>query len=126
MDPKIIAVDFDDTLCENMYPDIGEPKNSVIEYILEEQSKGSKIILWTCRTGVNLANAVDWCREHGIIFDAINDDLDSIKEKHGDTGKKIYADIYIDDKGVPPVFCKKGFRKAIRKIYDLIAADLIY
>ena len=126
MTPKIIAVDFDDTLCENMYPDIGPPRTSVIEYILEEQAKGSKIILWTCRVGVHLENAITWCKEQGITFDAINDDVEETKEKYNnECGRKIYADIYIDDKGVPPIFCKKGFRNAIRRIYDTIIGDLI-
>lgn len=29
---KIIAVDFDGTLCENAWPNIGAPKEAVIDY----------------------------------------------------------------------------------------------
>lgn len=49
MDNKIIAVDFDGTLCENQWPEIGEPKKEVITYLKERQTAGDKLILWTCR-----------------------------------------------------------------------------
>lgn len=47
MNSKIIAVDFDGTLCENKWPEIGEPKKGVIEYLKERRKNGAKLILWT-------------------------------------------------------------------------------
>ena len=98
--PKTIAVDFDGTLCENKYPKIGEPKTDVISRLISEQANGAKIILWTCREGKLLAEAVKWCNMRGIYFDAVNE---NIKERidffKGDL-RKIGADEYLDDKAV--------------------------
>lgn len=102
MKNKIIAVDFDGTLCENKYPEIGEPRADVIEKLLQEQRNGAHTILWTCRRGEELAAAVYWCIERGIAFDAINDNLNYNVEKFGGDTRKIYADEYWDDKAVLP------------------------
>jgi len=96
---KIIAVDFDGTLCENQWPEIGPPNDEVIRYILEEQKLGAKLILWTNRSSVELLAARRWSEEHGIVFDAVNENLPEIIEAFGgrDT-RKVYADEYIDDR----------------------------
>ena len=97
----IIAVDFDGTLAEEVnFPKWGEPKKSNIEYIKNLKNEGNKLILWTCREGDALKMAVNWCRSIGIEFDAINENL-SPKfqvENYGYNCRKIYADIYFDDK----------------------------
>lgn len=102
MAERIIAVDFDGTLCENAWPGIGEPIEPVLMYIKYQQQTGAKIILWTCRVGDKLDAAVAWCRERGIIFDAINENLPEIIRAFGGDCRKIYADEYIDDKNVLP------------------------
>ena len=99
---KIIAVDFDGTLCENKWPEIGEPINRVIEFIKNKQKNGTKIILWTCREGKRLLEAAIWCEKHGLIFDAINESLPESAEKYNGYSRKVYADIYIDDKSINP------------------------
>lgn len=99
MDYKIIAVDFDGTLCENKWPDIGEPNTELIDYLLEEKKMGSKIILWTCRAGVELFDAVLWCYEHGLTFDSINKNIKAaIDMFNGRDTRKIFAHEYIDDR----------------------------
>lgn len=98
MTNKIIAVDFDGTLCKNNYPDIGEPNTKLINYLKTIKEDGNKLILWTCRKNEKLTDAVKWCKEKGLIFDAVNENLqESIKFFDGDS-RKIFADIYIDDK----------------------------
>ncbi len=67
--PRIIAVDFDGTLCENKYPDIGAPIPTVIEFVKRQKADGDIVILWTCRAGQQLADAVTWCKNQGLIFD---------------------------------------------------------
>ena len=94
---RIIAVDFDGTLCENKWPDIGEANYELIAYILGEQLKGSKIILWTCRAEERLEKALEWCEDKGLIFDAVNENLPEVIEAFGGDTRKIYADEYIDD-----------------------------
>lgn len=95
---KIIAVDFDGTLCENRWPEIGPPNEEVINYIKDEKAKGTKIILWTCRHGRDLKKVVKWCKEQGLIFDAVNRNLKSVIQAFGSDTRKIFANEYIDDK----------------------------
>lgn len=62
MNEQIIAVDFDGTLCENKWPEIGEPNTELISYLIEmRKTFDAKIILWTCRAGEMLDKAVNWC-----------------------------------------------------------------
>lgn len=102
MQYKIIAVDFDGTLCENAWPDIGDPIQPVIDYVLSEQANGSKLILWTNRHHESLEEAVSWCENHGIAFDAVNENLPEVIEEFGGDTRKIFADEYIDDKATMP------------------------
>ena len=97
---KIIAVDFDGTLCENNYPGIGNPRKRIIKRLLKEQKKGAKIILWTCRTGKPLKYALDWCAYHGIHFDAVNESLPESIKHWGTDPRKICATEYWDDRAV--------------------------
>lgn len=100
-DYKIYAVDFDGTLCREKYPDIGDANTALINYLINQKKRGSKIILWTCRTGELLQKAVELCRQHGLEFDAVNDNLPEIIEFYGVNSRKVYADYYIDDLSLP-------------------------
>ena len=99
---KIIAVDFDGTLCENKWPDIGAPNTELIGYLKDQQKNGAKLILWTCRSRRTLKAALKWCKEQGLIFDAVNENLKSVIKSFGSDTRKIFATEYIDDK-----MCKK-------------------
>lgn len=96
----IYAIDFDGTLCQDKWPDIGEPNMCLINKLIQVQKLGAKLILWTCRHGTYLQDAVDWCKERGLIFDAINDNLPEIVEKYGINVRKVYATYYIDDSSI--------------------------
>lgn len=100
--PKIIAVDFDGTLCEDKWPEIGEPNQKVIDYIQKQYFSGAKIILWTCREGQDLVNALVWCMRQGLIFDAVNENLPEIIDEFGSDRRKIFAHEYLDDKALRP------------------------
>ena len=102
MNYRIIAVDFDGTLCYSNWPELGEPNMPLIEYLRAQKKSGDKLILWTCRAGEALENAVSWCRELHLEFDAVNDNLPEIIEKYGNNSRKITCDYYIDDKAVLP------------------------
>ena len=99
----VIAVDFDGTLVENgVYPYASKPIIKNIEYIKKMKSEGHKIILWTCREKESLKNAIKFCNDYGIELDAINENVD-IEDKIRDFGynsRKVYADIYLDDKSI--------------------------
>ena len=97
---KVIAIDFDGCLCENAWPDIGAPIQATIDRMKREQALGSRFILWTCRNGYKLLNALEWCKQHGITFDAVNENLPDIIELYSGDCRKIFADEYWDDKAV--------------------------
>ena len=70
-----IAIDFDGCLCVNKYPDIGAPNLAVIAKAKRRQAAGAGLILWTCREGKLLEDAVAACARWGLHFDAINESL---------------------------------------------------
>lgn len=98
----IIAVDFDGTLVENKWPEIGDAIEPVVKYVKHRQSNGARIILWTNRSGDRLNEAVNWCSDHGIILDAINENLPDAIEFFGGDCRKIFANEYLDDRAVSP------------------------
>ena len=99
---KIIAVDFDGTLCFSNWPELSEPNRPLIEYLCSQKKSGNRLILWTCRAGEALEKAVFWCKEQGLYFDAINDNLPEVVEQYGNNSRKITCDFYIDDKALLP------------------------
>ncbi len=95
-----IAVDFDGTIVEHRYPDIGEEKLFAFETLKQLQKLGHQLILWTFRYGKELDDAVDYCRKRGIEFYAVNksypeEEFDEVK-----ASRKIDADVFIDDRNV--------------------------
>jgi hydroxymethylpyrimidine pyrophosphatase-like HAD family hydrolase len=94
-----IAVDFDGTIVEHDYPDIGKEKLFAFQTLKELEKMGAYLILWTFRTGKELDAAVEYCRKNGIEFYAVNKNYP--EEIFDETvSRKINADIYIDDKNL--------------------------
>lgn len=111
---RIIAVDFDGTLCRDCYPDIGEANEDLIRRLKELRAGGDRLILWTCRKGERLEEALRFCFVRGLIFDAVNENLREVVEKFGGDSRKIFADIYIDDRGLTPqrvLKCEKNGKR---------------
>lgn len=101
MTNKIVAVDFDGTLFENSYPQIGLPKWNVINKCKELMRKGVDLILWTCRESTDLENAVNACLAVGLEFKYINENPQwAIDKWSGNDSRKVGADYYIDDKNL--------------------------
>lgn len=96
---EIIAVDFDGTIVEHAFPQIGKPIPFAIETLLKLQKEGYRLVLWTVRTGRLLNEAVTYCRERGLEFYAINCEYPEEKVT-AESGRKIAADIYIDDRNL--------------------------
>ncbi|MGJ8592156.1 MAG: BT0820 family HAD-type phosphatase [Aquaticitalea sp.] len=98
-DKLIIGVDFDGTIVEDAFPKIGKPRIFAFETLKKLQEDGHRLILWTYRSGTKLDEAVKFCEDNGIIFYAVNK---SFPEEQFDYTKsrKIYADIYIDDRNI--------------------------
>ena len=99
-DYEIYAVDFDGTLCENQWPEIGEPKQKIIDFCIYKREQGHKLILWTCRTAEQTKEAVKWCNDRGLFFHAVNSNLPNEIAKYNNDPRKIGADYYIDDKNI--------------------------
>lgn len=93
----IIAVDYDETLVSN-----GQPNMRLLAQLKREQKSGNIVILWTCREDKSLVEAVNTLRQNGFIPNFVNQNTPDVIARMGRDSRKIYADIYIDDKGVRP------------------------
>lgn len=93
----IIAIDFDGTIVENAFPDVGTPKPNAIETIKRWKRRGHHIIIWTCRsTDETLAPMEKFLNDNNVPYDKINDNVTT----NFHPNPKIYADVYIDDRGI--------------------------
>lgn len=112
----IIATDFDGTIVQHRFPEIGEELPHAISVLKALQKAGHKVFLWTMRGHPNyemfghtvhledgkdsgkvierdtLQEALDWCKERGLVFDGVNESPAQFS-----TSKKQYAALYIDD-----------------------------
>jgi beta-lactamase class D len=95
-----IAVDFDGTIVEHEYPKIGKTKLFAFETLKELQKQNHKLILWTYRTGIYLDDAVNFCKSNGIEFFAVNANFPDENISESGKSRKIYADVYIDDRNI--------------------------
>ena len=99
-----IAVDFDGTIVTHAYPAIGKPIPFAIDTLKKlQQEDHHQLILWTCREGELLKEAVDYCTSRGLEFYAINSNF---PEETSDIvrARKLEADLFIDDRnlgGIP-------------------------
>ena len=97
----IIAVDFDGTIVEHRYPAIGRELPFAIETLKKLAKEGHRLILWTVREGRLLEEAVQFCRERGLEFYAVNRDYpEEEKNKNNHFSRKLKADLWIDDRNV--------------------------
>ena len=93
------AIDFDGTLSFGKWPEVGPANYDLIEFLKSRRNNGDKLILWTCRENETLKQAVEWCSEQGLEFDAINDNLPEMIERFGNS-RKVGCDFYIDDRAL--------------------------
>lgn len=91
-----IAVDFDGTIVEHKYPEIGKEKPFAIATLKRLQEEGNRLILWTSREDDLLDAAIAFCHERGLDFYAVNgnEPADALFHRHS---TKVVADVYIDD-----------------------------
>lgn len=104
--PYIIAVDFDGTLVEDRFPEIGEVKQETLDAVRLAKDSGFKLILWTSRDGEQLKEAVAFCADKGLHFDAINENIDEVKILYNNDTRKVFANEYWDDRAVKR-YCMK-------------------
>ena len=112
-----IAIDFDGTIVEHRYPEIGREIPFAIETLKRLIKDGHKLILWTVREGELLQEAVDWCSAKGVHFYKVNRYWDT--SGHHKYSRKIKADLFIDDRNI-------GGLPEWTAIYDIISKRISY
>lgn len=96
----IIAVDFDGTIVEHRYPEIGKEIPFAIDTLKKLASERHRLILWSVREGKLLEEAVEFCRKRGLEFYAVNSNYTEEKGENRDFSRKLKADVFIDDRNV--------------------------
>jgi len=96
----ILAIDFDGTIVEHEFPEIGKEIPGALQTLKQLKAVGCHLILWTCREGKPLSDAVLWLRKNGVEFDVYNQNFNPAPDFNP---KKVYADIYFDDRNFKPL-----------------------
>jgi len=94
-----IAVDFDGTIVEDRYPNIGKPQLFAFETLKALQSQQYLLILWTVREGRALQEAIEFCKKHGVEFYAVNKNFPEEELEEGQS-RKLNVDYFIDDRNI--------------------------
>lgn len=96
-----IAVDFDGTIVEHHYPEIGPEIPFAVDTLKMLIKDRHKVILWTVREGKLLDEALAWCKERGLVFYAVNKDYpEEEQEKNQNYSRKLKVDYFIDDRNL--------------------------
>ena len=96
-----IAVDFDWTIVTHEYPKIGKELPFATDTLKLLIKEGHKLILWSVRENELLDEAVEWCRERGVEFYAVNRDYpEETTENNNHFSRKLKVDIFIDDRNI--------------------------
>lgn len=95
-----IAVDFDGTIVEHRYPEIGREIPFAVDTLKMLSRDGHRLILWSVREGRLLDEAVAWCRERGLEFYAVNKDYPEEERGHDNYSRKLKVELFIDDRNV--------------------------
>ena len=114
----LIAVDFDGTIVEHRYPAIGRELPFATDTLRRLTADGHRLILWTVREGQLLDEALEWCKERGVTFYAINRDYPEQEFGEG-VARKIKVDVVIDDRNL-------GGLPEWGVIYDMITRRISY
>lgn len=129
----IIAVDFDGTIVEHKYPEIGEEIPFATETLKMLIKDHHRLILWSVREGKLLEDAVNWCKERGIEFWAVNRDYpeENGTNNNNHYSRKLKADCFIDDRnvgGLPDwgqiyqiISSGKSYRRIIKEAMGTVA-----
>lgn len=114
-DKYVIAVDFDGTIVQHRYPEIGDTIDGALEGLSQLAMDGHYIVIWTCRVGKELLDVKNWLDSNGVIYDSINRNAGCVNFP---TGPKIYYDILIDDRAWDCVIDWTKIVKDVRKKYE--------
>lgn len=96
----IISIDFDGTIVKDDYPRIGSLVADAAETIAKFKRDGHEIVINTCRAGDLALDAINFLLAHNVPFDRVNENNPHNVKKYGSNTRKIFADVYIDDRNV--------------------------
>ena len=97
----VIGVDFDGTIVEDRYPEIGPEIPFATDTLKMLINERHRLILWTVREGKQLEEALAWCRERGVEFYAVNRDYpEETFNNNQHFSRKLKADVWIDDRNL--------------------------
>lgn len=99
-----LAIDFDGTIVENDFPEVGKLRKNVIPVMNRLHREGYKIVINTCRTGPHEDDARMCLINNGIPFDTLNENTAESIAQYPEESRKLSADLYIDDRnlgGIP-------------------------
>jgi hypothetical protein len=100
MKSLVLAVDFDGTVVEDRYPEIGKPLPFAIDTLKRLHADGHRLVLWTFRHGRPLRNAVEFLESQGVQLYAVNQSFPEESEQLNGYSRKIHADWFIDDRNI--------------------------
>ena len=109
-----ICIDFDGTIVDHCYPEIGREAPKALHWLTRLQNHGARLILFTMRSdtrlgGRLLSDAVDFLESNGIKLYGVNKNPD---QAGWTESPKAYADIYVDDAAFGcPLIKPKGFSR---------------
>ena len=95
-----IAVDFDGTIVEHIYPEIGREIPFATDTLKMLIKDGHRLILWSVREGALLDEAIEWCRQRGVEFYAVNKNYPEETQNHDHYSRKLKVDLFIDDRNI--------------------------
>lgn len=113
----VLAIDFDGTIAEVSFPEVGAIRKDAAMYIRKLYDEGHYIIINTCRSGHAEGLAEEFLKYHMIPYHYINSNLPELIVEYKQDCRKISADYYIDDK------CIMGL-PSWREIYEIIQSKV--
>lgn len=121
----IISVDFDGTVVDDSFPEVGTDLPLVVESLHEIVDRGHNIILFTMRGtterslsgGTVVDEAVEWYKERSIPLFGINRNPQQFAWTDS---PKPHSDIFVDDKGACIPLIQKRWMKAPGVDWELV------
>lgn len=95
-----IAIDFDGTIVEHRYPAIGAEIPFAIDTLKLLIKDHHRLILWSVREGKLLDEAVEYCKQRGVEFYAVNKDYPEEENTDSNFSRKLKVDLFIDDRNL--------------------------
>jgi len=96
----VLGIDFDGTIVEEAFPEIGAIKPKTVQLMKDAIKNGHLVIIWTARSGLALKKAKWFLDLNDIPYHYINENPEDPYALRGEQGRKIFCDFYLDDRAV--------------------------